>query len=237
VTRGVGAATWGYAARPEWTDPIVLALTQLGATWWLLGILVLVYLVWPVARRQLTGLLGVWLAGIGIYRGLKAAFAAPRPARPPIALGAQWLTPDSLLYQMFVASSGYGFPSGHATNATIIYGGLAAIVVVRTGYLWQPIAAAMGVVAVAAFSRVALGVHHVIDVMAGIALGALLLFIVVFVGIYTDDPAPTTAFGVATGAGALALAIDLSSVTAGLVLVAIVGAVVAHLREQQLEGC
>lgn len=233
MTRGVGAATWGYTARPEWTDPIVLLVTQLGATWWLLVLLGIVYLWWPVARRQLTGLLGVWLTGIGIYRGLKAAVGVPRPARPPVSLDGRWLTPDSPLYQVVVAAPGSGFPSGHATNATIVYGGLAAIVVIRTGILWRPVGAAMAAVTAVAVSRVALGVHYVVDVLAGVAIGTLLLFVVVFVGIYTDDPAPTTAFGVATGTGALALAVDLSAVTAVVILVAITGAVIAHLREQR----
>jgi len=70
---------------------------------------------------------------------------------------------------------GKSFPSGHAMNSTVVYGSLLLLAWprLRTG-LRRSIAAlatAVLVLAIAA-SRVALGVHYVSDVVAGIVLGA-----------------------------------------------------------------
>jgi hypothetical protein len=63
---------------------------------------------------------------------------------------------------------GYGFPSGHALGATVVYGGLAALD--RRRRRPASVGAAVLVVVVAA-SRVVVGVHYLVDVVAGVVLG------------------------------------------------------------------
>ena len=62
------------------------------------------------------------------------------------------------------------FPSGHASSAafaTVVLGALG-------GWAWVPLW--VGVAAVVAFSRVVVRIHHLSDVIAGIATGAVLGF-------------------------------------------------------------
>ena len=72
-----------------------------------------------------------------------------------------------------MTADGYGFPSGHATAATAVYGGVAAVLPAGTGRLRY--AAAGSVVAVVALSRIAIGVHYLVGVVAGVLLGLTVL--------------------------------------------------------------
>lgn len=83
--------------------------------------------------------------------------------RPPIELHA-------------VSASKYGFPSGHTMAATILWGGIA---------LWAPVGRARtrfvvagAIVAVVGVSRLALGVHYLVDVVAGVVVGTGYLLLV-----------------------------------------------------------
>lgn len=83
--------------------------------------------------------------------------------RPPIELHA-------------VSASKYGFPSGHTMAATILWGGIA---------LWAPVGQARtrfvvagAIVAVVGVARLALGVHYLVDVVAGLVVGTGYLFLV-----------------------------------------------------------
>jgi membrane-associated phospholipid phosphatase len=92
---------------------------------------------------------------------LKQALAQPRPVDlvPGIAL---------------IEASGFGLPSGHAQGAVVLWG-LLALHAVWHGFrrwLWAPAATLMLAVGL---SRVYLGVHFPTDVLAGWAVGALVL--------------------------------------------------------------
>jgi membrane-associated phospholipid phosphatase len=64
----------------------------------------------------------------------------------------------------------FGFPSGHASGAVAMWGGLA--IVFRSRWLaWL----APFLVALAAFSRMYLGVHFLADILGGLVLGGLVL--------------------------------------------------------------
>lgn len=96
--------------------------------------------------------------GFALNALLKIAFARQRPD----------------LWPALVAEITYSFPSGHATMATVFYGGLAAVVlhlsrrpVIRGGTL----ALATAAVLMVAASRVYLGAHWTTDVTGGILLG------------------------------------------------------------------
>ncbi len=71
------------------------------------------------------------------------------------------------------AAQGYSFPSGHSCNAAAMYGSVAAFF--KKWWLWIAAAFLMFLVG---FSRVAVGVHYPTDVMAGWALGLLIILVV-----------------------------------------------------------
>ena len=116
-------------------------------------------LVFWVRQRRTTALfiVVVGIAEAALNAGVKYAVDRERPVfAHPVAHGA--------------AAS---FPSGHAFGAFVTFG-LVVLLVPRS---WRVIAAAVGAVAVllVSYSRLALGVHYLSDVVAGWLLGAALL--------------------------------------------------------------
>lgn len=113
---------------------------------------------WLVYERER----GPWpvvavLAAVGLASTLKLTLGLPRP--PGAGVG------------------GYGFPSGHALGSTVAYG--YAAVRASLGPTWLRSALASAIVVAVAGSRVVLGVHYVLDVVAGVSLGLGLLAVVV----------------------------------------------------------
>ena len=76
---------------------------------------------------------------------------------------------------MDIAAQGYSFPSGHSTNAAVAYGSLAMFG--RKKWLYPVAFAAALLVGV---SRFLLGVHYPTDVLAGWALGVVVMLAVPF---------------------------------------------------------
>ena len=105
---------------------------------------------WPRARRFLVAVALALSASIFLKRGL----AMPRP-------------PAEL---MAIPEDGYGFPSGHTTAAA----GLATALVgsLPRRERWQ-YALAVGFVALVAATRLLLGVHYLVDVLAGVFVGVV----------------------------------------------------------------
>lgn len=66
------------------------------------------------------------------------------------------------------------FPSGHTLGATAVFVGAAVLAAPRS---WPLVAAGAFVALVVGWSRLALGVHHVSDVLAGWLLGAALVIL------------------------------------------------------------
>lgn len=89
---------------------------------------------------------------------LKVVYARPRPD----------------LVEPLVSVASYSFPSGHATLATVLFGGLAAVVfhvTRRRGVRRTAVAGAALAAGSVALSRIYLGVHWLTDVAAGILVG------------------------------------------------------------------
>jgi undecaprenyl-diphosphatase len=113
-----------------------------------------------VARRFRTAIFVPVTFGSSVLvnRLFKALVARPRPVLPnPVA-----------------HAGGYSFPSGHAQAAAV---GCGIVLVVLTPLLsrgWRAAVAALAVLVAAtvSFSRIALGVHFLSDVVAGLILGA-----------------------------------------------------------------
>jgi membrane-associated phospholipid phosphatase len=171
VSRAIGVVTAVQGLLPDWTALAIALLTQVGGGLFL-G-LVLTGLYWRRREREQVFLVvATYVVGFGLYRYLKLVFESPRPEQPLLEVE---LVPGLVrpLYELTVLPASYGFPSGHATSATIIYVGLAAMVTVGTRRLRYAIAA--GAVTLVGFTRVALGVHYLVDIVAGVALGGVLL--------------------------------------------------------------
>jgi len=114
-------------------------------------------------RRRFATRATIALAAVGIAAAVttlvvKPIFARPRPAA---ALAGVHVVGDPILMR--------GFPSGHATAAGA---GAAAIVLLARRRRWL-IAAAITGAGFVGLSRVALGHHFLLDVLAGLLLGAI----------------------------------------------------------------
>jgi membrane-associated phospholipid phosphatase len=105
---------------------------------------------------------------------LKNWIALPRPGDfdPPITglrrLG--WPAADAVTAARLQVTAGYGFPSGHASNATVLWGGVA--IHARSAAAWV---LAITLVLAVCVSRVQIGQHFVGDVVGGILTGSIVL--------------------------------------------------------------
>lgn len=173
MMRGFGEHALIRDALPDWVAVVFGLVTQLGDTWFLAVLLLVLFWYAIPSRRDVAFVVGAWFAGIGLYRGLKVTLAFPRPAEPPLAPESLPVVVDTV-YELTAFASGYGFPSGHAVNTTVVYFGLASVLAVST--VRRRYAAAATIVAAVCAARVVLGLHYLVDVLAGVALALALLF-------------------------------------------------------------
>lgn len=150
-----------------WLFRFMIGATILGSGWSMLAIFP--FLLRPATRRWAMSLTATLLATAVVVFGLKLAFAR---VRPPVALG---------IHPLFGTPSDFSFPSGHAAGAfaTAAFIGLVGLRRAQrepSNARWLRGAAAT--LAIAAFavgySRIYLGAHFPIDVLAGATLGSLL---------------------------------------------------------------
>ncbi|RZH68354.1 phosphatase PAP2 family protein [Natrinema altunense] len=221
MTRGIG---WFDAFRevaPEWAVVVLGLVTQLGDVWFL-GVLVgTSYWLETDNRDRIAAVFGVLLAGLSLITALKHVFALPRPERTLVAAEA---LPEAVhpLYEATATATGYGFPSGHALLTTIVYLSLAeygSVGTRRNRYI-----GAAGIVTVVCFSRVGLGVHYLVDVIAGVGIG--LVFLLLVWRLLDRYPARrgTLGFGLAVALAAVAFVTTDAASDAVLLVGASVGA-------------
>lgn len=150
----------GFAIGHPWFVRTMLTLSDLGSggVWTSAAILTVAVLLW---RRRGRTALFVAVTAIGsplLNRTVKQLVHRARPvlAAPVDRVG------------------GFSFPSGHAQSAMVGYALLLILVVPTLGPVWRRVAVLLAVLMVMGigFSRVALGVHYVSDVLAGYVLGA-----------------------------------------------------------------
>ena len=152
---GLACLKWLQAWRTPAIADFFLAVTKGGEGFWILAIAGSLF--WLFGAR-LAYRVGFALAAGDLLTGaLKSTFCVPRPwLRDPSI----WPVPEAQ-YGAF----GYSFPSGHAANTAVLWGGLAAAV--RRWWLWIPALAWIGLMA---FSRMVLGVHTPVDVAGSLLL-------------------------------------------------------------------
>lgn len=165
--RGVGITPAVTELLPAWSVSVAAWLTVLGDPIVVLVVAALLY--WFGDRvdllSQVDGLrvFLVTVTVLAVVTALKQFFALPRPPSPTIAYTAE----------------GYGFPSGHTTAATGFYGVLALLI-----DRWsqrQRTAIAVGVIGLVGSTRIVLGVHYLVDVLAGLITGVAVLAVVLAV--------------------------------------------------------
>jgi membrane protein DedA with SNARE-associated domain/membrane-associated phospholipid phosphatase len=161
---------WVIAHRTGWLTSALQVLTWLGSTAVIIPAGLAAGLYFLIRRRtwQPLALLAAAVAGaIGLYDIVKPLVGRPRP---PAAI---WIG----------HYTGAAFPSGHATQSAAFYAMLAIVLgaglsVRRRAILWS--AAALVALIIGA-SRIYLAAHWLTDVLAGYALGATWVAIVVAV--------------------------------------------------------
>lgn len=177
MQRDLGVTEWIRSQVPEWLELLAVVLTALGDWLVIIPLLALVYVVdvalslrdgeadeeaeesAPLCSNRTVVLVGAVFGGLVTSYLLKSFIAAPRP-------------PTELHVS---PAGGWGFPSGHATSATVFWGAVAIWVPVSTRK--RRFAIAGLIVAVVALTRLVLGVHFLVDVIAGIAIGSVYLTI------------------------------------------------------------
>jgi membrane protein DedA with SNARE-associated domain/membrane-associated phospholipid phosphatase len=155
------------AHREPWLTVLMRGASNLGNAAVLIALILLAGLAWRLWTRSWRAL---WLlagADLGAWALSATIQDLTRRARPPAA-------------QAIGHWTGYAFPSGHTTKATAVYGMLAALLAAATPHwgrkvaLWTAAALLAGLVGL---SQLYLGAQWLTDVLGGLTLGAVWLFI------------------------------------------------------------
>ncbi len=152
--------------RSPFLDGVFSVVTKLGEETVFLVVLMIV--IWCVNKKFGYRFLAMFLVGTFLHLLLKGIFAVPRPWE--IDPGFQPVE------SAIAAASGYSFPSGHTLTACLVCFGLAQLSKKKWAYA---IAAVLTVLV--GFSRLYLGVHTILDVGVGLALGLLIFFAFVLI--------------------------------------------------------
>jgi membrane protein YqaA with SNARE-associated domain/membrane-associated phospholipid phosphatase len=149
---------WIISFRSDWLTTLMNAITNLGSTGWVIGVVIVVTFAGFRFRRRLDvlGLIICVSGALILSELLKATFHRHRPGLP-------WLAP----------ATGYSFPSGHTLISLALYGFLAYLVIRHSEWPRWRIWLAGGLVllpVLIGISRVYLGVHYPSDVLAGWAV-------------------------------------------------------------------
>ncbi|MFC6837161.1 phosphatase PAP2 family protein [Halomarina ordinaria] len=224
VGRNLGVTAEIRDLLPEVAVTLFAVLTQLGDPW-LLGLVTAGAYVgaervpW-LDRRRAALVVAAAITALALTTALKGLFAFPRPTVEAIPFRDALPSVVGAAYVDAATATGYGFPSGHAIGSTVVWGTLALVADV-----WTPRRRALAVatlVGVVSFSRLVLGVHYLVDVVAGVVLGVAL--IAVFVGLDAVER-PVRALWLALVAALAAVWFD-GGVTAAAELGAAAGALV-----------
>lgn len=195
-------------------------ITQLGDMWFVvLGLLGIYWIgirngsLTATPKRDCLYLFALAIGAYALTLSLKQIFSLPRPPGATTAVLPAWLPASSEpVYESLVTSDGFGFPSGHALKSTVVYGGAALVLTTWDDRKYLVSAA---IVFVVALSRIVLGVHYLVDVLAGILLGLVFL-----VGMHRITKAnPRRAFTASGLLGCLAVVLS-TSYASGLAVVA-----------------
>ncbi|HEX2239745.1 MAG TPA: phosphatase PAP2 family protein [Actinomycetota bacterium] len=150
----------------EWVrdQPVLVTLLRLvtflgSPLWFYLIIGTAVIFLWRRDRKRLAVfLVATTLLGGAVDSVVKILVDRPRPS----------------LEQPIATAHGKSFPSGHSMSSVVAYGALLLVFLPAIAKRWRMIvvAAVAGLVLAIGFTRLALGVHYITDVLGGFVLGA-----------------------------------------------------------------
>lgn len=170
--------SWVHEHAPDWLVEAMRVLTHLGGAWVLvpLSIVVVVALLRLGRPRAALFVGGALAISQLLVQLLKFGIRRDRPT----------------LEDPFLELSTYSFPSGHAFSSTAFYGSVALVLASATAERSRRVAifaTAAAIVAVVAASRVILGVHYLLDVIAGTAGGiAVLAALLLALELWRESP-------------------------------------------------
>lgn len=164
-----GAATWFHNHLTHKFVAVLRAITEFGSSEWIGVVLAIAVLLFIFKRwwLSLATLVVAVPGGMLLNELVKILVHRHRP----------------FVDGWFVDWSGYSFASGHTIGATLLYGQIALFVFPLLKNRRSRVmlfSAAMFVVAMVGFSRIALGAHYVTDVLAGMFFGTAWLTICLF---------------------------------------------------------
>jgi len=149
----------GWVGDSPGTVRVLKAVTDLGGPiWlWIVSTIAVVVLLRAGRTRLAVFVIVTALLGSFIDTAVKVLVDRPRP----------------VLLDPVHSARGKSFPSGHAMSSTVVYGCLLLAFIPGVARRWRPalIGATATVVIAIAFTRLALGVHFLSDVIGGIVLG------------------------------------------------------------------
>jgi membrane-associated phospholipid phosphatase len=143
-----------------WLSPGMKFFSLLGTEYFFLGILPVIYWCFNPGLGIRMGITLLSTSSINSF--LKIAFHLPRP---------YWVDPKVVAYSY---EPSFGFPSGHAQKAASVWGFLSYVIKRPSGYFL-----AVLLILMIGISRLYLGVHFSMDVIAGWAFGFFILFLVI----------------------------------------------------------
>lgn len=197
---------------------VFATLTQLGDVWFLFLFAGGLYLAsmrpgTSLARRCGTFVLALPIVYIVTIQALKGVFALPRPPEAGVVATIRWI--PTLLVPVFenaATAEGYGFPSGHALGTTLVWGGAALVLDYRSRRFRLAVAGAA--VVLVSFSRLALRIHYLVDMVGGAVIGAVVLYAVYRLTDRGTDPGRALLTAVAIGFVGLVNTVTFDSVAA-----------------------
>lgn len=139
-------------------DTLFRNITMLGEERFALSLCAVVF--WCIGKKAGYRLLFIYVAGAGVNEGLKNIFCAPRPIGQP---GIQSLYTET--------ATGYSFPSGHTQNTTSLW-----VSIMQQWPRKQLRVIGISMILLIGFSRMYLGLHWPVDVLAGILAGTLWVY-------------------------------------------------------------
>jgi membrane-associated phospholipid phosphatase len=167
-----GVLLWLQAGPSDGLSQVARWITEAGASRIYLAALIVVGFAGDLAMSLALAQGLLW--NLVLVGCLKNWITLPRPGDfdPPITglrrLG--WPAADAVTAARLQVTAGYGFPSGHASNATVLWGGVA--IHARSAAAWV---LAITLVLAVCVSRVQIGQHFVGDVVGGILTGSIVL--------------------------------------------------------------
>ncbi len=162
-----------YNLRIEPVTAFFMRATDLGRDVYVVAFMILISVA-LFTYKKYAEIAGLWVSILGsgaTALALKVLIHRPRP---------------SALFQAYSEGPYYSFPSGHATLAMALYGFCVYILLQMypTAARRVMFTALPFIVALVAVSRLYLGVHYLSDVLAGLILGAIFVWIGIQVRLY-----------------------------------------------------